>query len=288
MSGPAVALTVEFIALESVRALRVTIAGLTALSAGNLPVVDFASVARLSHHIGKAWALSGHRIARTGVLIGSQGIAHAFNALLSSRFAPKAGFADLAMGTSSVVQTPKTIACPRIAISRLRDINVIVTFALTTFPSRDSRFSEEVIITSIASLAGISSFAVADHVLSAGIEVAGVGVTHAAAGDARTGTGATRDRHLIHEKRITIIAAFASLTSRTGCEVTTIDANASLRITDLCVAIAVAPLTVGVIPKSWLTFIALSAISAGTTLALTTQWVAEVVQRSDAVTVASY
>ena len=52
--------------------------------------------------------------------------------------------------------------------------------------------------------------------------------------------------------------------------------------------VAVTSLTVGVIPKSWLTFIALATISSWTTLALTTKWVTEVVQRSNAVAVAGY
>lgn len=70
-------------------------------------------------------------------------------------------------------------------------------------------------------------------------------------------------------------------------EIFTIVTNTGARITRISVPVANTPLTVGIIPRSRLTLVARPTVGLRTTFTLAAEYIAEIIQRTDAMAVAS-
>lgn len=87
------------------------------MSAGYLPVILFAGIAKLSYDVRQTRTLSGTMITRPRGLVGAQHITSTILTILLKGVSVEAGFADFAVGTIGVEQTLEAMTGVRIAVT---------------------------------------------------------------------------------------------------------------------------------------------------------------------------
>ena len=87
------------------------------MSAGYLPVILFAGIAKLSYDVRQTRTLSGTMVTRSRDLVSAQNVASTVLTILLKGVSIESGFADLAVGTVGVEQTLEAMTGVRIAVT---------------------------------------------------------------------------------------------------------------------------------------------------------------------------
>lgn len=220
-------LAVNQVALEGVTSSPVTLACLTSIFGGHVIVIGSALVTLFAHHIRETGTLAAERVADCIVCaVRSQRVADALCTLLLRGITKVPSATNLAIGTRSVVQTPQTITCSGVTVSRLRQVSVAVALALGARAAHRRGTTPVVVVTPVTPIATVSGEAATDGVLGSWIQVTGVCVRDTAPRNAGARTRSTRD--IDSDQRVAIEAVLTRFTRCSTCVVLAVDANPSL------------------------------------------------------------
>lgn len=267
----------------------ITITGLTALLAGQVPMVFFTSVTGQSLNIGQTGTLTGGLVAEGTSLISAQWMTDTGCTRVLTCITVPTGLALLTVITSRVVKALQTTATRAITTSGHANVNVGIAFALVTGPIDDTWSSVVVLRTTVTLFTRVSGRTVAEDILRPCVQFTGSSMANATSGDVRARALATGDRSKARSSAqwISIITGSALLTADTGGCLSAANTGASLRVAKFTESVTRTALAVGVVPVTGLAFVACPSVGARPTAALSGRLVAKVVQRAVTVAVAS-
>lgn len=122
-------------------------------------MIELTLVTLPAGNMGQTGTLSGSRVTGTNGHIGSQSIADALRALLLKCVTVETVATSVTPVTLCVVQTAETNSGPAVTITRLADIDIIVTLAGLAASARLSGLAKVVFIANVTSLTGVTNFA---------------------------------------------------------------------------------------------------------------------------------